>query len=68
MTDITRINLSKYYEIRKGWHEVFLMREDKDREIAYSEDEYAFIGIGYSDEDREAVEEFADLYDLEIIA
>lgn len=58
--------MSKYIERDKGWAEVWLIRVEDNKGIAYTDEDEVILTEDYTEEDRMAVEEFADTYDLTI--
>lgn len=55
-----------YKETDKGWNEAWLIRVEDNKGIAYTEEDAVVLTEDYTEADKEAVEEFADWYDLPI--
>lgn len=55
-----------YTEIDKGWNEAWLIRVEDNKGIAYTDEDAVILTDDFREEDREAVEEFADWYELPI--
>lgn len=58
--------MNKYIERDKGWAEVWLIRVEDNKGIAYTDEDEVILTEDYTEEDRMAVEEFADTYELTI--
>lgn len=55
-----------YTETDKGWKESWLIRVEDNKGIAYTDEDAVILTEDYTEEDRVAVEEFAEWYDLPI--
>jgi hypothetical protein len=55
-----------YTETDKGWKESWLIRVEDNNGIAYTDEDAVILTEDYTEEDRVAVEEFAEWYDLPI--